>query len=55
MARGKKTAKELTPEEKLAQALVPVEEQPYQVPENWCWTTIKNVATVVTGGTPAKK
>lgn len=24
-------------EEKLAQALVPVEEQPYKIPENWCW------------------
>ena len=29
-------------------------EWPYKLPENWCWTTIKNVATVVTGGTPAK-
>lgn len=37
MARGKKAAQGLTPEEKLAQALVPVEEQPYQIPENWCW------------------
>ena len=37
MARGKKKESALTPEEKLAQALVPVEEQPYQVPENWCW------------------
>lgn len=37
MARGKKTEKTLTPEEKLAQALVPVEEQPYSVPGNWCW------------------
>ena len=34
MARGKKKESALTPEEKLAQALVPVEEQPYQVPEN---------------------
>jgi type I restriction enzyme S subunit len=33
---GKKAAA-LTPEEKLQQALVPVEEQPYKVPENWCW------------------
>jgi type-1 restriction enzyme ecoDI specificity protein len=41
MARGKKAAQGLTPEEKLAQALVPVEEQPYQIPENWCWTYIK--------------
>lgn len=37
MARGKKAAQGLTPEEKLAQALVPVEKQPYQIPENWCW------------------
>ena len=38
MARGKKKESALTPEEKVAQALVPVEEQPYKVPENWCWT-----------------
>ena len=37
MARGKKKESALTPEEKLAQALVPVEEQPYKVPKNWCW------------------
>ena len=37
MARGKKKESTLTPEEKLAQALVPAEEQPYKVPENWCW------------------
>lgn len=35
MAKKKATA--LTPEEKLKQALVPTEEQPYPVPENWCW------------------
>lgn len=29
--------KQLTIEEKLQAALVPVEEQPYKVPENWCW------------------
>jgi len=34
-AKGKK--QELTPEERLAQALVPEEEQPYVVPENWVW------------------
>ncbi|NBI09869.1 hypothetical protein D1641_07545 [Colidextribacter sp. OB.20] len=37
MARGKKAAKELSPEEKLQQALVPAEEQPYPIPGNWCW------------------
>lgn len=40
MARGKKK-EELSLEEKLEQALVPVEEQPYGVPGNWCWTKIK--------------
>ena len=49
MARGKKTAKELTPEEKLAQALVPVEEQPYQVPENWCWVRLEQATEVLNG------
>lgn len=53
MASAKKEAA-LTPEERLQAALVPDWEWPYKLPENWCWTTIKNVATVVTGGTPAK-
>ena len=44
MARGKKAAKALTPEERLEQALVPVEEQPYPIPENWCWVTIGAIA-----------
>ena len=41
MAWGIKKEKELTIEERLEKALVPVEEQPYSVPENWCWTYIK--------------
>ena len=40
MARGKKKESTLTPEEKLAQALVLEGEQPYQVPGNWCWAKI---------------
>ena len=40
---AKKTKKELTPEEKLEAALVPVEEWPYKVPENWCWTYLSRV------------
>lgn len=36
----KKTA--LTIEERLQQALVPAEEQPYEVPENWVWTYISS-------------
>ena len=49
MARGKKAAKELSPEEKLQQALVPVEEQPYPIPENWCWIKLSNVIELVSG------
>ncbi len=55
MARGKKTAKSLTPEQKLEQALVPVDEQPYRIPENWCWTTLGTVAQWGSGGTPSRK
>ncbi len=33
----------------LEDALVPVEEQPYEIPENWCWTKINSVANVYTG------
>lgn len=40
MARGKKKESALTPEEKLAQALVPDWEQPYKVPRNWCWVRL---------------
>ncbi len=43
MARGKKAAKELSPKEKLQQALVPAEEQPYPIPENWCWVRFDSV------------
>ena len=37
--------KQLTIEEKLQAALVPVEEQPYKVPDNWCWVKLGTVIT----------
>lgn len=49
----KKTA--LTIEERLQQALVPAEEQPYEVLENWVWVRLGAIAEIVTGGTPSKK
>lgn len=52
---AKKKQIELTIEEKLRNALVPKEEQPYKIPSNWCWTYIHNIAIVVTGKTPSKK
>lgn len=54
MARGKKK-KELTLEEKLERALVPVGEQPYKVPGNWCWVYSLNVFDIEYGkGLPQK-
>lgn len=43
MARATKKQKVLTAEEKLAAALVPEAEQPYPVPGNWCWVTVKSI------------
>ncbi len=49
MARTAKKEKSLTPEEKLAQALVPDVEQPYRLLENWCWMQMFAVASLYTG------
>lgn len=46
---GKKTQAQLTPEEKLQQALVPEAEQPYKVPDNWCWTYWGNCGEFIAG------
>lgn len=43
----KKTA--LTIEERLQQALVPAEEQPYEVPENWVWVRLGEVVDILNG------
>lgn len=40
MPRGKKKEAALSPEERLQAALVPESEQPYKVPENWCWVRL---------------
>ncbi len=47
--------KEKTLEEKLQEALVPENQWPYILPENWCWTRLKYISNTVTGGTPSKK
>lgn len=38
----------------LEDMLVPVDEIPYEVPENWCWTRLKYIGSLVTGNTPSK-
>lgn len=47
---GRKKQPELTAEEKLQQALVPEAEQPYKVPDNWCWTRLKNISLHIADG-----
>ena len=39
-------------EELLEEALVPEEEQPYKVPENWVWVKAESITEIVGGGTP---
>ena len=50
-----KKKNDLTLEEKLKNALVSEEEQPYPIPDNWVWTRLYFVSTVITGKTPSKK
>lgn len=49
MAKSKQSEAILTLEEKLKQALVADVEQPYKVPENWCWTTLKSISNLYNG------
>ena len=46
--------KELTLEEKLREALIPKEDQPYEIPESWEWVKLGKVNNVITGNTPSK-
>lgn len=48
MAREKKK-ETLTPEERLQAALVPDWEQPYKVPENWCWVYAPEIFNIEYG------
>lgn len=43
-----KNKKEMTPEERLAAALVPEEEQPYELPKGWKWVRIGKIFIDVT-------
>ena len=52
MSKNKKV--EMSLEEKLEKALVPVEEQVYKIPDNWVWTRLGEVNEVITGNTPSK-
>ena len=49
---AKKEAKELTPEEKLAQIIVPENEYEYQIPNNWRWIILGNLVSIKRGASP---
>lgn len=42
--------KENTLEEKLQEALVPENQWPYMLPENWCWTMLKYISKKISDG-----
>ncbi|SEJ96395.1 type I restriction enzyme, S subunit [Propionispira arboris] len=50
-----KQKQELSLDELLEQALVPEAEQPYKVPENWVWTRLGDITSVIGGGTPSSR
>ena len=47
MAKNNKV--EISLEEKLKQALVPVDEQPYAIPSNWVWTRLGKIVALDNG------
>ena len=48
MAKAKKETVQ-TPEERLQAALVPDWEQPYKLPENWCWVKAPAIFSIEYG------
>lgn len=52
---GRKKQPEQTAEEKLQQALVPEAEQPYKVPDNWCWVKAGTVIEIYNGNSINEK
>ena len=45
----KKKVEELTIEENWNNALIPVDKQPYEIPQNWCWVRLDSIVSIVTG------
>lgn len=49
MSKKKKSVEEL-----LEETLIPKEEQPYPIPQNWVWVKLGKVVGFIGGGTPSK-
>ena len=52
---AKKKVEELTIEEKLNNALIPVDKQPYKIPKNWCWVKVNSISNIYTGNSINEK
>ena len=50
-----KKKQDLSPEERLAAALVPEKEWPYALPDGWKWVYLGEITTIVGGGTPSSR
>ena len=46
---AKKKVEELTIEEKLQNALIPEKDQPYKIPQNWCWVHQGSICSLING------
>ena len=55
MAKKSKKNENLTLEEKLEQALVPNWDEPYKLPDNWCWVNLGSIGTLGMGQTILSK
>ena len=52
---AKKKVEEFTIEEKLQNALIPEKDQPYKIPQNWCWVNWSSAGNLIAGnGFPNK-
>ena len=47
-----KKKQDLSPEERLAAALVPEKEQPYNLPDGWKWVRLNGLADIIMGQSP---
>ena len=45
-----KKKENLSPEERLIKAVIPKEEEPYTLPDNWVWTRLENISEKITDG-----
>lgn len=45
-----KKKENLSPEERLIKAVIPKEEEPYKLPDNWVWTRLENISEKITDG-----